>query len=183
MHVFETPRLMGRHLSQHDLPALAAMLSDPEVMRYSVRGVCNEQATRRFIEWCKACYASLGIGPWALVEKATNDLVGFCGVGPEVIDGAEEANLGYRLARRYWNQGLACEASNAVVDDVFARKQIASVVVVIEPEHIASLRVAEKTGFTTFELREFHGRPVRMYRLSRENWMSLRHGARLHQDG
>nr|WP_319528071.1 GNAT family N-acetyltransferase [Pseudomonas laurentiana] len=177
MHLFETPRLIGRQLSQQDLPALAAMLSDPEVMRYSVRGVCNEQATLRFIDWCLACYASTGLGPWALVEKASNDLVGFCGVGPEMIDGVEEANLGYRLARRFWNQGLACEASKAVVDYVFTQKQLASVVVVIQPEHVASLRVAEKTGFNAFELREFHGRPVRMYRLNRQGWASLQDNA------
>ena len=170
MHLFETQRLIGRPLSRQDLPALTEILSDPEVMKYSVRGVCDENATRNFIDWCLECYASHGMGPWALVEKGSSDLVGFCGVGPEMVDGVEEANLGYRLARRYWNQGLASEAVKGVVDYAFARRQRASVVVIIEPEHVASLRVAEHAGVKEFDVLEFHGRPVRLYRLTCQDW-------------
>ncbi len=110
------------------------------------------------------------MGPWALIEKDTGELVGFCGVGPEVVDEVEEACLGYRLAKRYWNQGLASEASQVVLNYVFAQKQLASVVVLIEPDHIASLRVAEKLGFKDFEVVEFHGLTVRLYRLACDDW-------------
>ncbi len=174
MYLFETPRLIGRQLSRQDLPELTKILSDPEVMKYSVRGVCDENATRDFIAWCLECYESHGIGPWALVEKDSNDLVGFCGVGPEMVDGIEEANLGYRLARKYWNQGLASEAAKGVLDYAFGRRQLATVVVIIEPEHVASLRVAENAGFNEFSVIAFHGRPVRLYRLSCQEWSVLR---------
>ncbi|NWD71674.1 GNAT family N-acetyltransferase [Pseudomonas gingeri] len=170
MHLFETQRLVGRPLSQQDLPVLAEILGDPEVMEYSVRGVCDESATCNFIEWCLGCYVSHGMGPWALVEKGSGELVGFCGVGPEMVGGVEEANLGYRLARRYWGQGLGSEASQGVLDYVFTQKQVASVVVVIEPEHLASLRVAEKAGFKDFSALEFHGRTVHVYRITLDDW-------------
>ena len=51
MHLFETQRLIGRPLSRQDLPALTEILSDPEVMKYSVRGVFDENATRNFIDF------------------------------------------------------------------------------------------------------------------------------------
>ena len=165
MPLFETPRLIARLLSRQDLPALTAILSDPKVMEYSLRGVCDEAATAAFIEWCQGCYATHGIGPWALEDKASHELVGFCGVSPEVVNGIEEANLGYRLARRFWNQGLATEAAKGVLDYVRAGGQVESVVVIIEPEHVASLKVAERAGFKAFEVLEFHDRPVRLYRL------------------
>lgn len=79
---------------------MTKILSDPEVMKYSIRGVCDEDATRRFIDWCLECYASLGIGPWALIAKDSGRLVGFCGVSPEEVNGVEEIGLGYRLAKR-----------------------------------------------------------------------------------
>jgi ribosomal-protein-alanine N-acetyltransferase len=164
--VFETPRLIVRRLSRQDLPALTAILSDPKVMEYSVRGVCDEAATARFIDGCLDCYAAHGMGPWALEDKASHELVGFCGVSPEAVNGIEEANLGYRLARRYWGQGLASEAARGVLDALRASGQLESVVVIIEPEHIASLKVAERAGFKDFEVLEFHGRPVRLYRLN-----------------
>lgn len=170
MQVFETQRLIGRLLSRQDLSALTAILSDPEVMKYSVRGVCDESATLSFIDWCTDSYATYGMGPWALVEKGSKELVGFCGVGPEEVDGVVEANLGYRLARRFWNQGLASEAAKGVLEHVFAGGQLTSVVVIIEPEHVASLKVAERAGFSEFKMLEFHERPVRLYRLTDEAW-------------
>src|SRR5690606_19209829 len=107
VQLFETERLIARRLSHQDVPALTAMLSDPEVMKFSVRGVCDEEATRKFVDWCLECYASHGIGPWALCEKESGNFIGFCGVGPELVGDVEEINLGYRLARRFWHQGYA----------------------------------------------------------------------------
>ncbi|MEG0860444.1 MAG: GNAT family N-acetyltransferase [Pseudomonas sp.] len=166
MPLFETPRLLARELSREDLPALTAILSDPEVMKYSVRGVCDAQVTGEFIDWCVHCYSTLGMGQWALIDKVDGELVGFCGVSPEQVAGVEEANLGYRLARRYWNQGLASEAVKGVLDYVFGPLQQPAVIAIIDPEHVASLRVAQKAGFTAFDRVEFHGRPVRVYRLT-----------------
>ncbi len=177
MYLFETQRLIGRQLSRQDLPELTDILSDPEVMKYSVRGVCDENATRDFIDWCLECYASHETGPLALVDKGSGELVGFCGVGPEMVDGIEEANLGYRLAKKYWNNGLASEAAKGVLEYTFDRKKLASVVVIIEPEHVASLRVAENAGFNKFSVLEFHGRPVRLYRLTCQQWNTLHSNA------
>ncbi|WP_371871873.1 GNAT family N-acetyltransferase [Pontibacterium sinense] len=171
MQLFETERLVARPLSLQDLPALTEILSDPEVMKYSVRGVCDGEATREFIDWCAECYSSHGVGPWALLEKASGDLIGFCGVGPELVDDVEEINLGYRLARRFWNQGFATEAVNGVMMYAFDQKHYESVVVIIEPEHIASVRVAEKAGFGDYTVHEFHSRPVRLYRMICEDWV------------
>ncbi|MGQ7262606.1 GNAT family N-acetyltransferase [Vreelandella sp. V005] len=170
VQICETERLFIRTLSLDDVPELTTILSDPEVMEYSIRGVCDEAATRRFIEWCLENYATHRIGPWALVEKGSGKLVGFCGVSPEEVNGIEEIGLGYRLAKRYWNKGLASEAVHAVLHDAFNQKQLSSVVVIIEPENIGSLKVAEKAGGSTFDTLEFHGRPGRLYRLTSQQW-------------
>nr|WP_251048341.1 GNAT family N-acetyltransferase [Halomonas sp. ISL-56] len=169
----ETERLFIRTLSLDDVPELTTILSDPEVMKYSIRGVCDEAATRRFIEWCLKSYASHSIGPLALVEKVSGKLVGFCGVGTEEVNGVEEIGLGYRLAKQYWSKGLASEAVQAVLNDAFSQKQLSSVVAIIEPENIASLKVAAKAGFSTFDIYDFHGRPVRLYRLNQSQWDAL----------
>lgn len=177
MQICETERLIVRWLSLDDVPALTEILSDSEVMKHSIRGVCDESATRKFIEWCLACYESHGAGPWALIDKKALELIGFCGVGPEMVADVEEINLGYRLARRYWNKGLASEAAKAVLDYAFGKRLFHSVVVIIEPEHVASLKVAEKAGFSSFDVQEFHDRPVRLYRLTSEHWEILHNNA------
>lgn len=172
MTLFETDRLMIRPLSMDDLPALTLMLSDPEVMKYSIRGICDEAATRKFLEWCLNCYSLHGFGPLGLIEKEAGQLIGFCGIGPEKINGVEEVNLGYRLARKFWDQGFATEAVIGVLKHAFDFENCTSVVVIIEPEHSASLNVIEKSGFRDYSLQEFHERKVRLYRLTYEDWLS-----------
>ena len=98
MKVCETERLILRRLSLEDVPALIEILSDPEVMKHSINGVCDEAATRKFVEWSLSCYESHGVGPWALIDKKAYELIGFCSAGPEMVADVEEINLGYRLA-------------------------------------------------------------------------------------
>ncbi|MGP9666208.1 GNAT family N-acetyltransferase [Halomonas sp. AOP22-C1-8] len=166
----ETERLLIRALSLNDTPALTRILSNPEVMKYSIRGVCDEPMTQRFIQWYLACYTTHGDGPWALVEKNSNTLIGFCGVGPEEVSGSEEFGLGYRLATCYWNKGFAPEAARAVLNHAFGKKRVPSVVALIEPNHVASQKVALKVGFKHFDVHEFHGREVRLYRQMLAQW-------------
>ena len=174
MQLFETERLVARQLSHQDLAALTEILSDPEVMKYSVRGVCNEDATRKFIDWCIECYSSHGIGPWALLMKKSDELVGFCGVSPEMVGDVEETNLGYRFARKFWNKGLATEAVGGVMSYAFVQKRCESVIAIIEPAHVASIRVTEKAAFEGYTIHDFHGRPVRIYRMTFQQW-NVRH--------
>ncbi|QOR38073.1 GNAT family N-acetyltransferase [Billgrantia diversa] len=170
MFDLETPRLRLRPLATTDLPALAQMLADPEVMRHSLRGVCDDMATRVFLDWCFDCYIKHRTGPLALVDRQDGNFVGFCGVSPEKIQGTLELNLGYRLAKRYWGQGLATEAALAALEHAFSDRRFDSIVAIVESAHAASLRVVEKVGFGCFEALEFHKRPVRLYRMQRAQW-------------
>lgn len=147
MEIFDTPRLSGRYFTLDDTLALTKILSDPEVMKYSIRGVCDEEATQNFINWCLECYILHKIGPCALIEKSANCLVGFCGINPEMVNNVEEASLGYRLARKTWGSGLATEATRAVLNYSFEVIPLPSIIVIIEPENTASLRVIKKLGF------------------------------------
>lgn len=161
--VAETERLVVRQFTLHDLPQLAVYLADHEVMRHSVRGVHSVDETRQFIEWCIGHYESHGFGPWALIEKSSSVLVGFCGLSEECIEGESVFQVGYRIGRSLWGRGLATEALCQVVTLAFERYKIRSVVAIVDPSHIASLRVVEKAGFRSFVCKTFAGRSVHMY--------------------
>ena len=82
MQLLETMRLQGRQFSLNDLADLTVILSDPEVMKYSLNGVYDEAATREFIEWCMECYDTHGFGPLAQIDA---DPPPQCPFQPEVI--------------------------------------------------------------------------------------------------
>lgn len=175
MLIADTERLLIRKLTLDDVPALAAVLGDPAVMRYSTGGVRTEGQTRQYVEWCLDSYARHGFGQWGVVEKASVALVGFCGLSVTNIDGAGEVGVAYRLARRCWGQGLATEAASHVLAYGFGQKQLKSVVAIIAPDHKASIRVAEKVGFSSFACAHYGGWKVRVYRQHLDEWRDHAH--------
>ncbi|QEM81806.1 GNAT family N-acetyltransferase [Halomonas binhaiensis] len=174
MFRIETPRLRIRLFSSDDVAPLARIIGDPEVMKYSLHGVYDENATRQFMAWCHNCQAAHGYSPWAVEDKVSGELMGFSGIYPETVNGQEEAGLGYRFARHRWNRGFATEANLAVLEYVFTQRQVPTVIALIEPENAASVRVAEKTGFRDFVETRFENRNVRAYRISRDRWLETR---------
>ncbi|MEE4665934.1 GNAT family N-acetyltransferase [Pseudomonas alliivorans] len=172
MNTTRTDRLVLRDFEVADVPALAGILCDPHVMRYSVRGVLSEQATGEFVRNCMHAYSADGFGPQAVIEVETNRLIGFCGLNAEQVDQVMEVEIGYRLAPSYWGRGLASEAALATLRHGFQTLQLASVIAIVQPENIASVRVLHKAGFRDYIHSQYHRLGVRIYRLTLEQWRS-----------
>lgn len=58
------------------------------------------------------------------------------------------ADLGFYLARRYWNQGYMTEAVCQIVRSAFERVELIRIQATVAVVNIASVRVLQKTGFT-----------------------------------
>lgn len=168
-----TRRLQLRGFVEADLAELAPMLADPQVMRYSVRGVMSTAASAGFLEHCRASLAEDGFAPLAMIEQSSARLVGFCGLCKEHFEDAEEIMLGYRLSPAYWGQGLACEAVKAVLAHGFTALAVSSVVAVVQPQNQASVRVLHKAGFEDYLHARYFGMGVRIYRMTRARWQAL----------
>jgi RimJ/RimL family protein N-acetyltransferase len=56
-------------------------------------------------------------------------------------------DLGFRLAKPYWGQGLATEAAFAWVQAAFDDFHIDRLTAFVHPENVASIRVLEKLRF------------------------------------
>lgn len=146
-----SPRLAFREFVDEDLPALAALLADPEVMRYSWRGPLDAEGSKAVLAGFQRVCREHGFGKWALHLRATGEFVGYSGLEscrPEAPAGFE---LGYRLDPKFWGQGLAAEAAQAIVQHIFAATQLTQIFAFLEPANVASVRVLEKTGFRRIE--------------------------------
>ena len=133
-----------------DADALALVLSDPETMRfypapYDRAGV-EDWITRNIRR-----YAAEGHGLYAMVLKASGELIGDCGLTIQEVDGGGETEIGYHVRRDLWGQGLATEAARACRDLGFARWPVERIVSLIRPENVPSCRVAEKNGMSVWK--------------------------------
>jgi len=172
MVVAETTRVLIREFQRSDAPALGKILGDPSVMEFSSRGPLTEADSLRFIEWCSDSYQERGYGQWALIDKKSKVLIGFCGLSHASLDGVDEVEIAYRLAKNQWGKGLASEAASQVLSHGFTFLNIASIVGIVSPRHAASIRVLEKVGFISFSETRHNGWDVRVYRLSMHDWKS-----------
>jgi RimJ/RimL family protein N-acetyltransferase len=142
-----TERLFLRHFHVLDAEAMHRVFGDPEVMRFG-----DGAQTKEWVDaWLRTCleryYRTWGFGPYAVVEKHSQDSIGYCGLFffPD-INGKPEVEIGYRLARFAWGQGYATEAAVAVRDYAFTTLGIKRLIAIIDPSNTASIRVAEKLG-------------------------------------
>ncbi|MEP0881423.1 GNAT family N-acetyltransferase [Trichocoleus sp. ST-U3] len=167
MIVTETPRLILRHLTWDDIDDLAAIFADPVVMKFFPNTRTSEE-TKLNIEWIFSCYEKYGFGLWATIHKADNQFIGRCGLIPQRVDGQEEVEIAYMLAKEYWGKGLATEAASAIRDYGF-ELGYNRLISLIHPGNIASQNVAMKVGLTYEKDTIIQEKTVRVYAIKRPN--------------
>ena len=126
-------------------------------MQYVGEGAAwSRERTRQFIEEALATEKQYGYCRWPLILKEDGMLAGFCGFAP-AENGAE---IGWRLARGNWGQGLATEAARAVLKFGIEELGFQRVTATVQSGNEASLRVAEKLRMAVEQRIERNGREV-----------------------
>jgi RimJ/RimL family protein N-acetyltransferase len=108
----ETERMTLRPLAFDDVDTLVALDSDPEVMRYITGG--RPTPREQVIETVRRRMGRR----WMATDRATAEFVGWFGLVPSATTVAEY-EVGYRLRRAAWGQGLATEGTLALIDVAF----------------------------------------------------------------
>jgi RimJ/RimL family protein N-acetyltransferase len=125
------------------------MNADPAVMRYfpSTRTAEESDAMVTRID---AHFAQHGFGFWAAELKATGEFTGFVGLAVPSFTAhfTPCVEIGWRLAERFWNQGLATEGAAAVLRFAFETLGLDEIVAYTAPGNVPSRRVMEKLAMT-----------------------------------
>ena len=163
-----TERLTLRHLEPGDAAVMFALNADPEVMRYLPDAPFpSVEEARRFLEDYQEVYRTDGFARWAVVEDATGELAGWCGLR-RLVEG--EIDLGYRLLRSAWGRGIATEAGRASLAYGFRTLGLERVVARADVGNAASVRVLSKVGLR-FERNEMaRGHECALWAVSRGEW-------------
>jgi ribosomal-protein-alanine N-acetyltransferase len=150
MQILETERLLLREFVPDDIDALAAVISDPETMRFYPEPR-DRAGVESWIERNRRRYRDDGHGLWAMVLKSSGEVVGDCGLARQTVDDVDEIEIGYHVRRDLWGRGLAPEAAAACRDYGFERLGAKQLISLIRPENLPSRRVAEKVGLSLWK--------------------------------
>lgn len=142
--VTETTRLEFRQFAAEDAPGFFELNNDPEVIRFTGDVAFNDEGEALEFLLGYRHYALHGYGRWSLYLKSTGEYVGFCGLKHSPDN--SEVDLGFRLLRRYWYQGLATEAATEALRMGFESYRLDRIVGRAMEDNHASHRVLEKLG-------------------------------------
>ena len=144
----ETERLFLRQVRESDAPEILTLRSDDRIMLYLDKEKMQTEAeAREFIQkYDLAIQENEGIN-WGIYQKEDPEkLIGTIGLW-RFIKHNHRAEIGYTIHPDFWNQGLASEALNAVLNYGFRTLKLHSIEANINPENKASRRLLEKHGF------------------------------------
>jgi RimJ/RimL family protein N-acetyltransferase len=170
--VIETERLRLRGHRPEDFAESAAMWADPVVTRYiGGKPLTEEDVWARLLRYV-GHWAWMGFGYWVVEEKASGDFAGEVGLSDwkrEIepsLKGVPE--VGWVLATRAHGKGYAREAVRAVIawgdaNVSTANAVLGRMVCIIHPEHVRSIRVAEKCGFQQVQRTTYQGEPTILF--------------------
>lgn len=166
--VIETERLRLRSILPGDLSLHAEALADPEVVRYlGGQPLPREEAWRKLLSG-HAMWSMFGFGYWAVERREDGAYLGMAGFGDfkrdmtPSIEGTPE--MGWVFTRHSHGKGYASEAVAAGLawaDEALRGQEITAI---IDPGNAASVRVAEKAGFSNWEPAKYRGEPILLFR-------------------
>lgn len=148
-YYIETERLKLREMTESDLPALAKILQDPEVM-YAYEHAFSDEEVREWFDRQVKRYELYEhrYGLWAVILKETGEMIGQCGLTLQDTEEGQVLEVGYLFQKAFWHQGYATEAASACkryAFDVLGAEEVCSI---IRDNNIASQNVARRNGMT-----------------------------------
>jgi RimJ/RimL family protein N-acetyltransferase len=175
-----TERLRLRRWRASDREPFARLNADPEVMRYFLRPLTREESDA-LVDRIEARFDERGYGLWAAERRSDGLFVGFVGLAYQTFEAPFTpcVEVGWRLAREAWGQGLATEGGRAALAFGFGEAGLDEIVSLTAVIHERSRRVMERLGMHRDPADDFdypaipEGNPLRrhvLYRLRREEF-------------
>jgi len=153
-----TERLEIRRFRQADKGQYVRIMTNPEVYKYLGDGSgIDEEIAQKMVT-----FFSFSACMFAVVEKASGDLIGHCGIRP-IQDGRIE--LLYAYDPSAWKKGYATEAGRAVLNYGKENFEIDELIGMAYAENPGSIGVMKKLGFKSIGEEEHFGKMLEVYSL------------------
>lgn len=169
--ITETERLILRELEESDAQYIFELDSDLEVLKYLSNDnlVNNIQESLEKIKRVRNQYLITGMGRWAVIEKSTNNFLGWSGIkleGPKKHHPYQYYDIGYRFLKKYWGKGFATESSKASLKYGFNNLSLKEIYADVDDNNIESKKVLEKLGLKFIKFFDDDGYKCRWYKIS-----------------
>jgi RimJ/RimL family protein N-acetyltransferase len=185
--VAETARLRLRDWTDEDEHRFYQIMNSPAVMQH-LGGQQTPEEWNRAFNRISGFSRDFGHTFWIVEEKATGEILGFCGLkrvnapGAGALTGMPE--IGWRLRESAWGRGIAKESAIASLDLAFGRFGYDRVIAMTIPPNRDSSGLMERLGMRRREYLDFTDErfgpevnPQIVYELEARDWPAARERA------
>ncbi len=167
--IIETPRLLLREFVLNDAENIWELNSDPEVIKYTGDPPFETiEKAREFLLNYKD-YEKNSFGRWAVITKASNSFIGWCGLK---FNEQNLVDIGFRFFRREWNKGYATEAAHACLVYGFKELNLNEIIGRVARQNKASIKVLEKLSMDYWKNDNCKGIEDSLYyRITKEQYL------------
>jgi ribosomal-protein-alanine N-acetyltransferase len=145
--IIETTRLKLRKPLQKDAIALLEVTQDEAVMKYyGMAPFVSKAEALAEINWFNKIYAKAEGIRWVITEKGEGNYIGDIGFH-NYAKAHSRSEIGFKLAKTFWNKGIMTEALEKVLEYGFMAMQLNRIEAVVDPENTACLCLLKKAGF------------------------------------
>ncbi|KAA9234431.1 MULTISPECIES: GNAT family N-acetyltransferase [Aerococcus] len=143
----ESQRLILRPFVMTDVDqAYQHWTSDPEVTKYLTWPRHQSPAvTKEVISQWVANYNQPGFYQWAIVLKASNEVIGSISA-VDVKEKISAVHIGYAIGRKWWGLGITTEAFERIIPFFFDEVGVNRIESMHDPKNPASGKVMEHCG-------------------------------------
>jgi [ribosomal protein S5]-alanine N-acetyltransferase len=173
----ETSRLRFRNVQQDDFNTWLQFCEDAASLKYFWFADGIEDPKEKCRIWFERVFAryqnELGCLN-VLIDKASGELVGQCGLLIQTVDDVKELEIGYSIMPQHRQKGYAFEAAKYCRDYAFSNNLTDSLISIIHPENANSANVAGKNGMKIDKQSMFNSSYlVNIFRIRKEEWKQL----------
>ena len=146
-YLFQSERLGFRNWIDSDTPKMIDISSDPDVMEF-FPAIATKIQTVDFIDKMKLMYIEKGYCYFAVDQLKDESFIGFIGLCYQTYESqfTPSVDIGWRLNKKYWNNGLATEGAKKCLDYAFNVIELESIISTTPITNTKSIRVMEKIG-------------------------------------
>lgn len=141
-----SPRLILRPFLPEDVAHLHSIYQVEDVLKYFPGStIPSLEKVERFVTRQHTHWHEHGYGNWAILPAGATEIVGWAGL--QYLLELDETEVGYLLAKPFWDQGFATEAAHLSIQFGFEEIALDHIIALVHPENSASLAVIKKCGF------------------------------------
>lgn len=147
MYLFTSERLGFRNWIDADVPKMAAINADPDVMAF-FPALQDLGQTQAFVDRMRKQYEEKAFTYFGVELLTTKEFIGFIGLSVPTFEAEFTpcVDMGWRLDKKFWYNGYATEGAKRCIEYAFSVLELPSVVAICPKMNKPSEAVMQKIG-------------------------------------